>query len=360
MLKYTNMKKTGVYIHFPFCKRKCFYCHFLKYDFEPGLAEQYVNTLIKEIRLRAGAHYIVETIYFGGGSPSLLSGKQTAAIMAALRKNFELSPNCEITVEMNPEDVEREKLSGLQKLGVNRLSLGVQSFAARDLTYLKRTHSREQSLFAVEEALNAGFTSLNLDFIVSLPGQDRKSLEQNFLTARQYKIPHISAYLLEGVHEKNKNRKEQRDHDFYFFSRDLSASLGYRQYEVSNFARGRKNRSKHNLKYWQNKEYMGFGLGASGYEAGLDYKNTTDIKDYFEKIAADQLPRGETKKLAHDKRRIVMGLRLLEGIPASNFKNYPRELKMLLDGGLLSQHGGRIAVNPDKILLLNEILNYFV
>ena len=354
------MKKIGVYIHIPFCKRKCFYCHFLKYAYEPELVEKYVNALIKEIRLRADSRYIVDTLYFGGGSPGLLSGKQTAAIMAALRENFGFAPGCEITLEMNPEDVNGEKLKTLHEQGINRLSLGIQSFATADLTYLKRAHSREQSLTAVEEAQNAGFTSLNLDFIISLPDQDKKILEQNFLAARKYKIPHISAYILEGIKEKNEGKKEQRDHDLYFFSRDLLASFGYRQYEVSNFARGKKSRSKHNLKYWQNKEYMGLGTGASGYEAGVDYKNTTSIKNYFAGIAAGRLPHVETGKLACDTRRIVMGLRLLEGIAASSFKNYPRELEMLLSGGLLLERSGRIAVHPDKILLLNEILGYFI
>jgi oxygen-independent coproporphyrinogen-3 oxidase len=350
------MEHAGIYIHFPFCKRTCFYCHFTKQAFDSSLADRYIEALVKEIRLSRNNNYRLDTIYMGGGSPSLLNEGQTAAILDAIGGNFELAEEVETTVEMNPEDVTVEKLRFLKRLGVNRLSIGAQSFNRADLDYLRRTHGVEQSLAAVELALTHGFSNINADFIISLPHQTRQSLEAGLLTLGRYHIPHVSAYILEGVDEGEE--RHDRDHELYFFTREQLLNRGYIHYEISNFSKPGF-QSRHNLKYWTDKSYIGVGLSAAGYENGADYKNTVDLRDYFAKIAASRLPRGEVSAPDVSLRKIITGLRLLEGIPRDHFSNHQDPLEFLLSDGFLVETNGNIAVSPQKLLLLNEILSYF-
>lgn len=352
-----KIKEIGIYLHVPFCKRKCFYCHFVKGKYDEELVEKYIDALVKEIQLRANPGYSIDTLYIGGGSPSLLKEKQVSTIVDCLYKYFQISDGIEFTIEMNPEDVTFEKLNGLKKAGINRLSIGVQSFMAGDLQYLKRTHNARQAVSAVENALACGFANINLDFIISLPGQNKETLAANFSFLQPYDIPHISAYLLEDV-EKGEE-KETRDHELYFYTVGHLADLGYIHYEVSNFSKAGY-RCRHNLKYWENRDYVGIGLSAAGYEEEVDYKNTGGLKRYFEKIDAGQLPQTEAKKRDPDVRSIVMGLRLLEGIPITNFESCPKQLEFLLSNNLFIRKGNKVAVNPGKILLLNEILMYFI
>jgi oxygen-independent coproporphyrinogen-3 oxidase len=174
---------------------------------------------------------------------------------------------------------------------------------------------------------------------------------------KNYNIPHVSAYLLEEVEESEK--KSERDNDLYFFTRDFLSQLGYTHYEISNFSKTGF-QSGHNLKYWKNESYIGVGLSASGYESGLDYKNTIDFEEYFKKINQRKLPQAEIDASDPNVRPIVMGLRLLEGISIDYFMDSREELDFLLCNGLLVRRDSRIAVNPGKLLLLNEILTYFM
>ena len=349
--------KTGIYIHIPFCRRECFYCHFVKRKYDPELADRYIDALQKEIQLRAAGDYVIDTIYIGGGSPSVLKEKQLSSIAGALFKHFTIEDQAEFTIEVNPEDVSREKLLALREMGINRLSIGTQSFRAEDLSYLKRTHGVRQSLSAVECALDIGFTNINVDFIISLPGQNRDTLEDSFSVLKRYTVPHVSAYLLEDVEEGEE--KDTRDNDLYFFTIDYLAGLGYVHYEVSNFCRDGF-QARHNLKYWKNKGYIGMGLSASGFETGMDYRNARSFNGYFKKLSAGELPVVETRRRDGDLRRIVTGLRLMEGISGRCFEKYPRQLDFLLSNRLLVRRGDKISVASGKILLLNEILGYFL
>ncbi len=350
-------QKIGIYIHIPFCKRGCFYCHFFKRAYDPDLVDQYTRALAAEIHLRSNPNYVVDSIYIGGGSPSLLQERQVAVVMGAVKDHFKMAPSVECTIEANPEDISENKLRCWKEIGINRLSIGTQSFVQEDLNYLKRTHDVSQSLKAIEYALKMGFSNINADFIISLPTQSRETLKDNFSVLKNYHIPHISAYLLEEVEESEE--KSARDHDLYFFTGDFLSRLGYSHYEVSNFSSAGF-QSRHNLKYWKNENYLGVGLSAAGYENGLDYKNTIDFGGYFEKIDQGKLPQVETNASDPMVRAIVMGLRLLEGISIDYFKDCREELDFLLANGFLLRGGGRIAVNPGKLLLLNEILTYFL
>ena len=351
------MQKIGIYIHIPFCKRGCFYCHFFKREYDPDLVDKYTRTLAEEIRLRANPGYVVDSIYIGGGSPSLLQERQVAVVMGAINDHFKMAPSVECTLEANPEDVSENKLRCWKELGINRLSIGTQSFIQEDLNYLKRTHNVSKSINAIENALKMGFPNINTDFIISLPTQSRETLKDNFSVLKKYHIPHVSAYLLEDVEESEE--KSTRDNDLYFFTRDFLSQLGYIHYEVSNFSRAGF-QSRHNLKYWKNESYIGVGLSAAGYENGSDYKNTIDFDEYFEKINQGKLPQVEIDASDANVRTIVMGLRLLEGISIDYFNDCREELDFLLDNGILVLEDGRIAVNPGKLLLLNEVLTYFL
>ncbi len=353
----------GLYIHVPFCRRGCFYCHFLKFQYEERAMETYLEALKKEIRLKS-CDREPDTIYLGGGSPSLLPGQRVKEILDTVRDCFSVNPEAECTLEANPEDVSLELLESYKEAGINRLSLGTQSFVPADLEFLQRGHDTIQSRRAVETALKAGFNNINLDFIINLPTQTLESLEKNLETLKEFSIPipHISAYLLEGEFEedtghKETEREDELDHELYYFTRDYLTGLGYEHYEVSNFARPGY-RGRHNLKYWHNLDYTGLGPGAAGYENGEDYNNTKSAKEYREMLTAGKLPKIETEHRDPALRRLVMGLRLFDGVAASCFEGFEKPLEFLKSNGFLVSKGKNIAVNPEKMLLLNEILGY--
>ena len=278
-------------------------------------------------------------------------------IISAIYRYFNIENKAEITIEANPEDVTYKKLNYIKKNGVNRLSIGIQSFVKKDLVYLKRNHSVKQSIQAVENALNAGFSNINLDFIIGLPAQTQKTLEYNFSKLKDLDISHVSAYILEGI--KKDKYSEERDSELYFFTKDLLESIGYTHYEVSNFSK-KGFQSKHNLKYWQDKNYIGIGLSASSYEDRIDHKNFSNFNDYFKKIENKKIPYKESKTIEHDKRRIITGLRMIDGISIGNFKNHKNALNFLISNNLIIKNKNKIAVNPDKMLVLNEILTFFL
>ncbi|MCP4148266.1 MAG: radical SAM family heme chaperone HemW [bacterium] len=362
------MQPTGIYIHIPFCKRECYYCHFTKTKYHAETLHRYTKALINEIGLSStGKKQNADSIYIGGGSPSLLEEARLTEITAALYERFTILENTEFTIEANPEDLNKERLDTFKKIGINRLSIGTQSFTPADLTLLRRTHSAARSLSAVRAALEAGFTNINIDFIIGLPSQTKTTLMQNLSELNQLEIPHVSAYLFEAPENTPETSMGiERDNRHYFFTKEVLETIGYSHYEVSNYSRAagtgsrkRSFQSKHNLKYWHNESYTGFGLSASGYEEGEDYKNTTDFSSYFKAIENHRLPRQESSRGNPELRRIIMGLRLLEGLPERYFENYREQLDLLLPEKILILKDGRIAVNPQKILLLNEILSEF-
>ena len=349
-------KKIGVYIHFPFCRRLCFYCHFPRQYYQHTQVRQYLNYLQKEVQLRRNSKYIIDTIYLGGGSPSLLSSSELEVVADTIHKHFTIAPGTEFTIEMNPEDINREALRIFPSIGINRVSLGVQSFIEEDLHFLARSHSPQQNLTAIKDLQDFNLTNSNLDFIIGLPGQTRENLEKNYNIAKENNISHISAYLLEGLPE---SEDQAHQHNLYHFSRTVLKSLGYQQYEVSNFGR-RGFYCKHNLKYWRNQEYIGLGLSASGFEDNMDYQNNDDLYDYMGKIKRHCLPIKSLKRMDLAQREIVTGLRLIRGLPLSSFHEREQVLDQLVVDNLLLKTQNRVKVNPEKILLLNEILQQFL
>ncbi|MEI6613755.1 MAG: radical SAM family heme chaperone HemW [Chrysiogenales bacterium] len=360
------MKKTGLYIHFPFCRRTCFYCHFFKKKHQPAFATLYLQNLAREFFLRRDPGLSIDTVYIGGGSPSLLTVQQLRIIMAAAYQNFLLPANAEITLEANPEDITKQQLKAFRNLGINRLSIGVQSFQELDLRFLKRTHSAAQAVQAIAQARNAGFANISIDLIIGLEIQTARSLENNFRQIEKFMPPHLSVYILEGVPFKQpplggvpRSENDDRDASLYFQARQSLLAMGYQHYEVSNYCLPGK-ASRHNLKYWQNKPYIALGPSAAGFMDGRDYRNYSDLKKYYSALEQSKLPQTRTKQMDRARRRIITGLRLLAGIPASVFKSFSAPTDFLLSEGFLVKRNRNLAVPPEKILLLNEILGYFL
>jgi oxygen-independent coproporphyrinogen-3 oxidase len=350
------LNKAGLYIHFPFCRRACFYCHFFKKKLRPDLAGGYLRHLEKEMTLRRDPGLAVDSVYIGGGSPSLLNAGQVAGLLEHAAKSFRIEEKSEITLEANPEDLDLPLLKGFRAAGVNRLSIGAQSFQDLDLRFLRRTHDAGRALQAFDLAAAAGFSNISIDLIIGLPTQTTRTLGANLRIVETMRPSHVSVYILEGV-----PRPETDDHDarLYFQARRALLDLGFRHYEVSNFCRPGK-ASRHNLKYWRMAPYVGLGPSAAGCLAGGDYRNVSNLDRYAAAVTQGKLPLLKTRPLDPCKRRIVTGLRLLAGIPAPAFRAFSAETAFLLQEGLLVRREKNLAVPPEKILLLNEILGYFV
>jgi oxygen-independent coproporphyrinogen-3 oxidase len=350
------LKKAGLYIHFPFCRRACFYCHFYKTKLRPDRVVEYLARLRREMRLRRDPSLAPDTFYIGGGSPSLLEAPQAADMLETAAKYFARAAHPEITLEANPEDLSLARLRGFRAAGVNRLSIGAQSFQESDLRFLKRTHGAVQAVRAVEMAREAGFANVSVDLIIGLPTQTPKSMKDNFRVIAALSPAHVSVYILEGV---PRPADDERDARLYFQARRALLDLGFDHYELSNFCRPGK-ASRHNLKYWRMEPYVGLGPSAAGFLNGRDYRNHADLTKYHASLKKGGLPQMRLRQMDPLKRRIITGLRLLTGLPSSGFATFPSATDFLLSEGFLVRRGGNIAVPPEKILLLNEILGYFI
>lgn len=285
----------GIYIHIPFCKQACHYCNF---HFSTSLAmkNDFTVALLKELDLRAD--YIqndsVETIYFGGGTPSILSGGEFATILQSIYAHFSLAPDTEITLEANPDDINHDKLNLWKKAGINRLSIGVQSFIREDLLWMNRAHDEKQALSAVLEAQAAGIDNISIDLIYGIPGMTDENWKTNLTRAISLEVPHLSCYALAvepktALYKKIKEGKTREtvpeDQARQFLQGILSLEeAGYEHYEISNFARPGK-RSRHNSAYWQSKKYLGLGPSAHSFDGKTRQWNIANNSRYIQSLA---------------------------------------------------------------------------
>ncbi len=322
-----------LYVHIPFCLRKCNYCDFLSGPADESVREQYVNALIKEITQRAqlfGRRGALSTIYFGGGTPSVLTVRQLESIFNAISKEFRIDRSAEITIEVNPGSA-RDKVHFLANLGFNRLSIGLQSIHKSELAFLGRIHSFEDFLECYSDARQSGFSNINVDIMTAFPGQTESSLAQTIERITQLECEHISAYSLSiekgtPFYERFKDIEgpvvgEENERKLYWMTVDMLKDRGYRHYEISNFAKPGYE-SRHNSGYWKREYYLGVGLGASscipaptGDERN---RNTTDMATYL----ADPLTKEESSVLTKDEmieETIYLGLRMMDGVDTDKF-----------------------------------------
>ena len=381
----TSMNHAGVYIHIPFCRSRCSYCDFATGMFEGALAGRYVAAVISEIRswCEVEACSPFDTIYFGGGTPSLLTPAQIESILTALRSRFEIVKGAEITLEINPGDggattaARQQNFSELRRLGVNRASFGAQTFDDRDLKQLGRTHSADDISKTFQQLRDAGFANLNFDLIAGLPGQTLSGWQRNLEQALALRPEHLSLYLLD-VHEGTPLADQIRtgmrpkpDDDLagemYAFMIEQVCAAGYEHYEISNFCLPGF-ASRHNTKYWEGVPYYGFGNSAHSYDGQRRrWANERDTMKYVRMIEKAESPIGERTNLDEEEARsesIFLGLRLMRGIDLKNYQarfgrdlreQYNGELDRLCEAGLIEIDEDLLKLTTRGALLSNEV-----
>lgn len=354
----------SVYIHIPFCRSICSYCDFCKMLYYGSFVTQYLNALLKEIKDRYDGEEI-KTLYIGGGTPSSLSIKDLKYLFEIV-KQFNLTKLEEFTFECNLNDLNEELLQFLFDNGVNRLSIGIESFNEDKLKFMERFHSYQEACNIFKIIRNIGFTNVNVDLIYGIPGETLKDLKKDLELILKLNPDHISTYSL--IVEDNTKIGiqgvvpilEELDASMYEEICDLLDVKKYEHYEVSNFAlKGKK--SKHNLKYWNNEEYYGFGLGASGYTNGVRYENTRSLTEYVK----GNVRKNEEILSVEDKmyNELMLGFRKMEGINLKEFfikygvnMQEVFDLHEVLKNEELIVDGEYIYVNPEYIYVMNEIL----
>lgn len=381
-------KQAGIYLHIPFCARKCTYCNFNTTDFFTDAAENYIRALEAEIR-SWGARLVeeyskklsIDTIYFGGGTPSIVEAEQLARLIAACQTAFDVSLDAEITIEINPSTFSRQKIEGWLRAGINRASIGAQSFIDSELLSLHRTHSSQESRLTVDALRRSGFSNISLDLIAGLPRQTMEDWEFNLREALLLRPEHLSLYLLEikeGTQlyaEIKRNEHLRPDDDLaarmYRTICEATREAGYEHYEISNFALAGF-RSRHNMKYWIAAPFYGLGCGAHSYDGRARWVNILRTENYIESVAKTGFAVSERRELSEEDRAseaLFMGLRLAEGIELAEFQEefsidvadrYRRELENLMDAGLVEIRDDRLRLTLEGRLLSNEVFVNFV
>lgn len=318
-----------LYVHIPFCVRKCQYCDFLSGPSDEETKDRYIEALLKEIR--AAEHtedYEIVSVFIGGGTPSALKAEAIASIMRTLQEQFFFCEDAEVTIEVNPGTVDLEKLTIYRNVGINRLSLGLQSTDAEELKLLGRIHSYEEFLKSYEWAREAGFSNINIDLMFAIPGQTGEAWRQHLYQVAELNPEHISAYSLiieEGTPFAEQNLDlpdEDTEYQMYEDTAEILERYGYRQYEISNYAK-QGYMCRHNAGYWQRREYLGFGLGASSLYGGMRFSNTRRMQEYLkESRNPDQIRKDVTVLLRNERIEefMFLGLRMTEGISEKKFE----------------------------------------
>lgn len=376
--------KLGLYLHFPYCISKCPYCDFNSYQLkEDNQISSYISALYQEINVysRKLKKSNITTIYFGGGTPTILTGIQISNILIFCKDKFTVDKNAEITIEANPGTLDGEKLKLLIESGINRLSLGAQSFNDLFLKKLGRIHNTQDITDSYYLAREIGFGNINIDIMFALPDQTTEDLQVTLKKAVSLKPDHLSLYNLTikrgtEYYEKHKRGKlklpnEDEEFDMYNWAIKFLEESGFEHYEISNFARPYK-RSMHNLIYWQNKPYLGIGAGAYSFIKGYRYMNYESPARYVKEMMSGKLPVDNGEKLSLRKRMIetiILGLRTKDGVGYIKFKArfgvnlndiFSEQVIKSVNLGLLQKDDYRIKLTKKGIFLANTVFREFV
>lgn len=374
------MAVTSAYIHIPFCRQICFYCDFNKFLIDRQPVDQYLDALEQEIR-QANISEPLDSIYIGGGTPTALNEAQVKKMLDIVDRLVPLAEGAEYTVEVNPGEITMEKLTAMKNSGVNRLSIGVQSFETRLLEAIGRGHGRDDAVEAVKLAERAGFDNYSIDLMFGLPGQTMADFQASLDMAVSLKVPHISAYSLK-IEEKTMFHNwykqgrltpfpEDTEADMYELLLDYGSRNGLYPYEISNLA-AVGYESFHNCVYWKNEEYYGFGAGAHGYVDGMRYANIAPLTHYIKAVeqgntvVKEEINVSSAEKMEEE---MFLGLRMYAGVDKSRFKErYGMEYKEvfaaavpdLLKNGLIEDDGEKVKLTPRGRLLGNEVFEKFL
>jgi oxygen-independent coproporphyrinogen-3 oxidase len=371
----------GVYIHIPFCRSKCHYCHFISQPYDLELAEKYNLALLGELALYSSPKAEVDSIYFGGGTPSILPERQIASLISECQKQYIISADCEISLEANPGSITNEKACAFYDFGINRISLGAQSFNDTELTSIGRIHNSSMIFKSAGSLKKAHFSNINLDLMLGLPFQTAESWNANLQKAADLSIPHLSVYMLElddqaplqSMISKGAIPMPDEDlvSDLYLETIERLSCLGYKQYEISNFAQPGFE-CRHNLKYWERIPVLGFGLGSHSFDGTSRYANDPDLAKFIDKIGKGQSPViwkdliSETQAVEE---ALFLGLRLRKGIDWEQLRKhcdcsrqsfYESLFRRLIDQGWIEWTNPFIRLTRQGMLFSNEVFQLFI
>ncbi len=364
----------GLYIHIPFCKQKCLYCDFVSFAGMCNREDEYLNALICEMDQYRGE--AVDTVFIGGGTPSVLSCKGITRLLDAIKDRFILAPNREFTMEINPGTVDKDKMSVMLKGGVNRVSVGVQSFNDNELKAIGRIHDSKTAVDTVMALKETGFSNISIDLMMSLPFQTEESFKNNLEIAMTLPITHISVYSLiieenTPIYNKYKSGEftephEDMDRTLYKYTKEYLKEQGFCRYEISNYSKAGY-QSRHNLKYWNCDEYIGVGLNAHSYIDGVRYYNPADFEEYI----SGNFREGEDVLTREDKMGefMILGLRKCEGVSMGEFKalfgediyeSYGDIIEKYIKLGALCRSGERLSLTDYGLDISNTVMCEFL
>ena len=385
-LNLSTLGDMGLYVHIPFCKQKCMYCDFPAYQNLQDYYETYVYALVQEIDLWVSEHpeskeRSIDTIYFGGGTPTELSIQQLQMIVDKIKSTFTINENCHMTIESNPGEVDLQYLTKLVKLGFNRISFGVQTFDDKALTMLHRSHDGEKAIQAVYDAKEAGFTDINIDLIYGLPRQTLEDIQHNLNIVKDLPINHISTYGLQVevgtylYHLVQKNLisipSESIDESMYDTMMAGLKELGFERYEISNFAKG-NSYSRHNLKYWHYIDYLGFGAGAHSFYDGIRRSNNRNVMPYIQSVDRYIMPTIDTETITVERAQedfCFLALRTKWGLDEQKFEDrfgvsvhnlFGNILEDLVTKGLLEYQNGSYHLSSEGAKHGNYVFSQFI
>ena len=377
------MEKTGIYIHIPFCKSKCYYCDFTSFAGRDKLANKYIKCLKKEIIHRKNDNVEIDTIYFGGGTPSYINEKHIVEILNTIRENYKVLDDAEITIEANPGTITEDKLKTYLKCGINRISIGLQSSRNEILKSIGRIHTFEQWGNSILMAKQVGFKNINTDIIVGLPDQSIYDIEDAIDQIVDYGLQHVSVYSLiveEGTPLEEKLKKgelkeidEELERYMYWFAKRKLEDNGYKHYEVSNFAK-EGFESKHNLNCWNQHSYMGFGLAAASYENKSRRTNISDLDFYIKNIEEDNFDslyviEEQQNNSEEMKEFMMLGLRKIDGVNVGDFRMkfskdvfivFKKQIEKLLTEDLIELNKSNIRLTKKGLDLANLVWEEFI
>ena len=385
-LNLSTLGDMGLYVHIPFCKQKCMYCDFPAYQNLQDYYETYVYALVQEIDLWVSEHAeskerSIDTIYFGGGTPTELSIQQLQMIVDKIKSTFTITDDCHMTIESNPGEVDLQYLTKLVKLGFNRISFGVQTFDDKALTMLHRSHDGEKAIQAVYDAKEAGFTDINIDLIYGLPRQTLEDIQHNLNIVKDLPINHISTYGLQVevgtylYHLVQKNLisipSESIDESMYDTMMSGLKALGFERYEISNFAKG-NSYSRHNLKYWHYIDYLGFGAGAHSFYDGVRRSNNRNVMPYIQSVDRYIMPTIDTETITVERAQedfCFLALRTKWGLDEQKFEDrfgvsvhnlFGNILEELVTKGLLEYQNGSYHLTSEGAKHGNYVFSQFI